>query len=449
MTTSTGERARAGMTAVVMTMAAVCLVLQGCGPGNGGTGNGNAATTPTFAGFGGPKGQWVSVGALAGGLPAIAAEDPRVVYQVQGDEPRDDGKHIILRRSEDGGATWQTLPVPPLQAQSHTGTTMPGWYRMTPSPLDPRTVFLTAAVPYPVRCPTWQPGARAYTGGRLASGFDQCSFVFRSTDSGEHWTQLHLPVGGMLSFAQEVRPVSNDPVFYAQGTRLYSYDFSDTYSNMHDDRLVRSDDGGATWQPIDGPLLEQGQGVLDYVPTRTGATVFALATPDGMDPPATLWRSDDAGATWRKVAPMPFNGVSNMVVVLRPGGGEPLLYLATAVKAPTAFGGTDAAFVVSEDGGATWRQAPNGGKPANDVEPSIVGVLGDGSILARSPAPSPSGPTVFMLHAWKDGDGAWRQVTTPLEGDAVLMVTPTGPGHDAIWAVVSFYNGGVERWVTG
>lgn len=447
MSVLAGRTAPTGLAVAIASMVALCVALQGCGPAGGVTASRKAAQpTPTFAGFAGPHGQWVQVTALAGGVPEIAPGDPRVVYQVQGNGPNDDGKHIVLRRSDDGGATWHALPRPPLQAQEHSGGGMPIWYKLAPSPLDPHTVFLTVGVPYPVNCPTWPPGARAFTGGWLASGYVQCTIVYRSTDGGGHWTQLHLPVGGQFSFAHEVRPVSNDPTFYAQGTRLYAYDFADNYGGIQSDRLVRSDDGGATWRPIDAALLAQNQSALEYGPTPAGSTVFAVATPDGMGPPYTLWRSDDAGASWHRVGPVPFSDVSNMAVVAR-NGGDPLLYLATAVSSASAVGGLDGAFVVSADGGATWRQVPRVGLP-DDVEPSILGVLSDGSILARSPSPSPSGPTTFTLYAWRDGDTAWRQVTSPITADGILTVTSAGTGHDAIWAVNSLANGGIERFVT-
>lgn len=445
-----GELARRSTVAAALAaVVALCVALQGCGPAGGVTASETTAhPTPTFAGFAAPKGQWVPIAALAGGVSSIAPSDPRVVYQVQGNGPNDDGKHVVLRRSDDGGATWHALLLPPLLAQAHPGNGMPTWYKLTPSPLDPHTVFLTVGVPYPTNCPTWPAGAMGYVGGRLASGYEQCTIVYRSIDGGGHWTQLHLPVGGQLSFANQVRPVSNDPAFYAQGSRLYSYDFADNYGGIQSDRLVRSDDGGATWQPIDAALLAQNQSALEYAPTLAGSTVFAVATPDGIDPPYTLWRSDDAGVRWHRVGPVPLSDVSNMAVVPR-HGGDPLLYLATAVPSASTVGGFNGAFVVSADGGATWRQAPTAGLPASDVEQSILGVLSDGSILARSPAPSPSGPTSFILYAWKDGVAGWRQVAPPLLADGILTVTSAGAGHDAIWAAVSFANGGVERFVTG
>lgn len=435
---------RSTIAIAVAAVMALCVALQGCGSADGVSASRKAAQpTPTFVALAGPHGKWVSVSALAGGVPAIAPSDPLVVYQVQGNGPNDDRKHVVLRRSDDGGATWHALSMPPLQAQEYPGDEMPIQYKLTPSPLDPHTVFLTVGVPYPMNCPTWPAGAMAYVGGRLASGYVQCTIVYRSADGGDRWTQLHLPVGGQLSFAIQM---SNEPTFYAQGTRLYSYDLADTYRGIQSDRLVRSDDGGATWQPIDAALHAQNQSALEYAPTPAGSTVFAVATPDGMGPPYTVWRSDDAGASWHRVGPVPFNVVSNMAVVPR-HSGDPLLYLATATQSPGSLS-VQTAFVVSEDDGATWRQAPSAGLPASDVDPSILGVLSDGSILARSPSPSPSGPTTFTLYAWKDGVTAWRPVTAPITADGILTVTSAGAGHDAIWAVTSFANGGIERWVT-
>src|SRR6185437_12758959 len=86
------------------------------------------------------QGRWVSLDKLnanvefdANDLPAIAPSDPRVVYEtmVYGIQQHKAGS---LRRTDDGGATWHTLPLPiPAAHVGHAGFLV--------SPVDSRNVF--------------------------------------------------------------------------------------------------------------------------------------------------------------------------------------------------------------------------------------------------------------------------------------------------------------------
>ncbi|WP_309081648.1 F510_1955 family glycosylhydrolase [Zhihengliuella sp.] len=133
--------------------------------------------------------------------------------------------------------------------------------------------------------------------------------------------------------------------------------------------LLRSDDGGATWEPLsrtgqsdfhaltaasgavigfDGSLVrtEDGQSWTEV----EGPDAFALAGhPGGPAVLATtqtgVWRSDDAGLTWSE-----------------PAGGPVLQYVAFAAP-DTAVGiAPDGVVHVSRDAGRTWEKAGDAGE---------------------------------------------------------------------------------------
>lgn len=443
------------LAAVTLIVALLIGVFHAVAPGWGGI---FASATPplTFAALPGPRGQWVTVNGMSNGTPAIVTSDPLVVYEVFNDTMESSGPPV-LKRSSDGGATWQVLPIPGGQVQaSGMGTLVTA----IPSPTNPNLVFLTVGVPYPRSCPTWPPGAHYQTyatgsghasmlsAGIPASGYIQCSYEYLSTDGGHTWRQITLPFGGQLFPAPFGRLGSGNLDLYTQGDRFYSVDQGD-HGEQH---LVRSDDGGATWRVIDLPqaaLAATGQTFYDYRPAPTGSMVFAT-TSDVNATNYTLWRSDNAGASWRPViGSFPDNGYTSMQVIDRSGNTVPLLYIALSGQDGTSPTGSATQFMVSTDGGVTWTAAPtNGLLPPSQMEPMLQGTLADGSILVEGPRPSPSGPSALVFYAWKDGQSAWRQVAPGVVSGRLLAITaPDANGHQALWVIQGYGDGTVQRCV--
>ena len=112
--------------------------------------------------------------------------DPTIVYETTLNP-------ITVRRSDDGGATWQALDLPPGSNQAID-------IEIFPSPLDAHTAFLTVTVNLAYGqgtngCPS---SARASVGGAthggiLASGQVPCGTTYRTTDEGQNWKAMSSP----------------------------------------------------------------------------------------------------------------------------------------------------------------------------------------------------------------------------------------------------------------
>ena len=113
--------------------------------------------------------------------------------------------------------------------------------------------------------------------------------------------------------------------------------------------VYRTDDGGRTWRMLHGALAPQLYGVRDVVAHPRRRDVFLIAAGDGYHPFSGIWRSDDAGGSFRQVLAGDFWGneetrVWGDVLVCAPDGSE------------TVYAGVpDKGLWRSDDFGVRWR----------------------------------------------------------------------------------------------
>lgn len=323
------------------------------------------------------------------GVPVVAPSDPNVIY-----EYADNGPGVVLRRSDDGGATWRDLSYP-------TGGRSVDAIAVAVSPLDAHNVFLRLDLGNPTNNPSvCLQSAEVQHGGILASGGGNCRYEFYSRDGGQTWIQFHLPVAGSL-FASGVTFTYDASVFQAQGSRLYGriwYGGTD-FTPATSVRIGVTTDGGKSWRMADGPLAITEPHICAFAATPQGSTLFALAAGDCLaqaTTPYRLWRSDDAGAHWRDVGSFPRKlvqaGFSESLIAANLGGqsSQPVLY---ATGLPYSAG-----IYASNDGGTTWHAAPVAGLPRGAEADLAAGQpLSDGSLVVaftgRTNAPAPATPT--------------------------------------------------------
>ena len=209
-----------------------------------------------------------SIGALA-----VAPSNPEVIYVGSGeglhrpDLSVGDGVY----RSADGGRTWKHLGLSDAQQIG----------AILVDPKDSNRVFV-AALGHPY-------GANPERG------------VFRSSDGGSHWEKVLYKDENTGAVALAFDP-SDSRTIYADLWSAREGPWENGSWSGPGNGLYKSTDGGATWRPLTKglPTFEQGLGRIGFAvapsdPRRMYAIVEAQQKFGG------VFRSDDAGETWRRV----------------------------------------------------------------------------------------------------------------------------------------------------
>lgn len=298
---------------------------------------------------------WVAIDPVPGmrGRLFVAPADARVLYMRADADAR-------VYRSSDRGARWQELPIDtsvgrllaihPGDADRlllsgggpHNGVLLEateGGRRLTPLNAEPfRLSFMGKDATATVTGVQIQPGwpDRLFASAQVAAGpRARHDAVFRSDDAGATWRLWYDD--GTLAWA--------DP---ARSRRFYALAdiFRAQVQPFATSRLMRTDDDGAAWQPID-PDPDTAQLAL-AIDTFDPDTLYAAR---GADPSLTrveLCRSRDGGANWTRltdglvrVGAAPSGLWSLAVDPVWPGG----------VAAAPGAGGV----YLSDDYGETWR----------------------------------------------------------------------------------------------
>ena len=208
------------------------------------------------------------------GAIAVAPSNPDVLYIGAGQpEPRYDvQKGRGLYRSTDGGKNWTDLG---LADTRYIG-------RIWVDPRDPDTL-LVAAVGH-------------FFGPSPDRG------VYRSTDGGRRWTHTLAPGDhtGAVDLASD--PTQPNTVFATTWeARQYPWQSYFTKVAGPGSGLYRSDDSGVTWRRLQSGGWPKGPlGRISLATARTSAGLRLYAVIES-DKAGGLWRSDDGGATWKRV----------------------------------------------------------------------------------------------------------------------------------------------------
>jgi photosystem II stability/assembly factor-like uncharacterized protein len=278
---------------------------------------------------------------------ALDPSDPDTVYA---------GTSVGVFKSGDGGDSWR-LAFSGLDPGSDTNwrRMLEGWiYTLAVNPHDPRTVY-------------------AGTFGEL----------YKSTNGGSNWHVISLPTDKRFAGSIALDPTTPATIY---ATALAP--------NWKQSQLLKSADGGATWQVV-GP---EGKRVVTVaLDPHNAETVYA-----GTDDPGGLFKSSDGAASWRATG---YEGRHLGSVVVDPHDSE-TLYVGT----------WDAGLFKSTDGGASWDAlgVGNYGLAIDPVNPSTL-YAGDWDegVLKSS-----------------DGGRSWRAMNDGLTTGRVstLIVDPQNPG---------------------
>ena len=248
------------------------------------------------------EGHWESIGGNLGTEPHVFAilADPRHSGRVT------IGTHDGIWRSDDAGKTWRRLGAPKPEL---------GVWSLARDPVDADTLF---------------------------AGYEPCA-IYRSKDDGATWSKLRVEtrfpaVSADPDIPKRVISIAVDPG-----------NAQEMYASIEVGGLLRSMDGGENWENIiDGLYIDEGFVDIHSVvvnPLRPGEVT--IATRFG------VFRSDDRGAHWRNLKAPLMRSAGSYCRVLRYAPDGNTLYLAAA----NDFDGDRGALFISDDNGASWRQA--------------------------------------------------------------------------------------------
>jgi len=316
-----------------------------------------------------------SIGAIA-----VGPSDPNIIYVASGEGlARPDlsvGNGIY--KSTDGGKSWTHLGLRDAQQ-------IPA---IVVDPRDPDRVF-AAVLGHPY-------------------GPSQERGIFRSTDGGKTWTKILYKDENTGGSDIEMDP-SNPDVLYASlwQMRLGPWEDGNEFQGTVGG-LFKSTDGGDTWKQLTNGLpknlVQIYVAIAPSDPSRLYATV-GTTTPGGYASGKGLgvYRSDDAGATWREITTDPRPA-------MRIGGGD-LPIPRVDPKNPDVVYSASIVTVRSTDGGKTWmslRGAPGGDDYQNlwinPENPSIILLVSDQGAIVTVNAGQTWGswynqPTAQLYHA--------------------------------------------------
>lgn len=206
--------------------------------------------------------------------------------------------------------------------------------------------------------------------------------LLKSDDAGDHWRPINPPGSVTLSGPFAVAP--------SQSLTLYAFESNDLY---------RSEDGGVSWLPI-SRVPDAGSVNLVVVDPTDPSTVYAAATQKGAQGLRRLglYKSGDGGQDWTL---LPLTGWAVGRLVIDPS--QPRILYAT-------------------DGFVSIYRSGDGGQSWTYVSPSIQSVAFDVALDPMDPS-IVYGSFGSSLYQTRDGGVSWTSVGTSLPTD----VAPPSP----------------------
>ena len=203
------------------------------------------------------------------------------------------------------------------------------------------------------------------------------SGVFKSTNGGVDWAQVLTPEAAKaFIYGGFIERITVDPTDHLHV--LVSPHFS--CENGHTNCLLESPDGGVTWKILDGAPgsgEDSGQIMID-----SKLWFFANPWSDG------LWRTDDAGATWKSVRG--YGATDSMYI------GDDGRFFTTSLTE---------GILESKDRGVTWAALPD--------SPHVRAVVGDGTTLYASNRNESSTPFQPYQAASEADPSQWKTYPSP------------------------------------
>ena len=287
---------------------------------------------------------------------AVCRTQPQVVYLA--------AYEAGVWRSDDGGASWQRLEAYPVQ-HAHSVAVHP------------------------------QDAALVYVGSEPAA-------IFCSRDGGATWQECsrfrQLPEAKQWHFYAP-RQAHVRELVMAPDDSAY------LYAGLEVGGVVRSTDGGATWQQLHGPHEDVHS--LSVTPAQPRVIYAGTAR--------WPWRSNDGGTSWTAIGTgLPYQ--YTVPVAVAPDNPDLVL-----VACSTGFQRQKSRMARSSDGGRSWQE-PVWLGPDTDMAVAIAWDASDPRVVY-------AGTDGGMLYRSTDRGATWQALEVTLDSVAVgsLVVMPRCP----------------------
>ncbi|HKR49201.1 MAG TPA: exo-alpha-sialidase [Pseudonocardiaceae bacterium] len=274
------------------------------------------------------------------------------------------------------------------------------------------------------------------SGVRVLVGTRKGAFVLTSDGNRERWD-----ISGPHFAGWEIYHVAGSP---AEPSRLYASQSSGWFGQL----IQRSDDGGATWQPVGNEFSYDGvPGTHQWYDGTPHPWEFArvwhlepsLTDPDtvyaGVED-AALFRTVDGGQTWQELSGLRDHDSGSS---WQPGAGGMCLH--TIVQHPSdpgrIFVGISAAGVFrTDDAGKAWRPTNRGLRSEQIPDPTA-----EVGHCVHNLAMHPSRPDVlFMQKHWDvmrsdDAGESWHEISGDLPTDFGFPIDVHAHEPDTVYVV--------------
>jgi photosystem II stability/assembly factor-like uncharacterized protein len=271
---------------------------------------------------------------------------------------------------------------------------------------------------------------------RVLVGTRKGAFVLTSDGKREKWD-----VRGPHFAGWEIYHIKGSP---ADANRLYASQSSGWFGQI----IMRSDDGGATWAPVDNNFAYDGvPGTHQWYDGTPHPWEFARVwhlEPSLTDPntvyagveDAAIFRSTDGGGSWHELAGLRGHGSG---ASWQPGAGGMCLH--SIVLDPSNAGRMFVAISAAgafrtDDGGTTWRPINNGLKSAGIPDPQAE----VGHCVHRIAMHRARPNVLFMQKHWDvmrsdDAGDSWREVSGNLPTDFGFPIDVHAHEPDTVYVV--------------
>jgi photosystem II stability/assembly factor-like uncharacterized protein len=270
--------------------------------------------------------------------------------------------------------------------------------------------------------------------------------LFKSTDAAGSWTQLSTVPGSV--FVVAIDPASPSTV-YVQSVVSQREQEAGTF------KLLRSDDGGATWTDLSGTGTPASPGYdrgIWFDTTSTPSTIYIWGRVEPYGFP--IWRSTDRGETWTgrgvgdkdvltPASPTPISPAAQQALDAFWASYDPYSsgpttdadtsavveigqILVDPTRVSTFYASTGDGVYKSIDSGRSWRKSSKG-----MVERGTSGVLVDSSAPSTLYAAASAG--IFRSI---DGGAEWTLV---LGGKGSVVLAPSTPSRLYAWTLAGLF----------